>query len=224
MLDGTCEGMQMARRILWATLVAVAALPNPAPAFAQDTDTLSARAAQSYNDALDAGKDGKYATACRGFNNAAALFSNAMNSLYSHSMATDEDRDYVKQYANVLQDRMDSAKQAANAACGLDDGPPPSSGGSTSLNNADNDVGTAEDLQQTVTLAKQQYQEADRLYDAHDFAGACTSARLSAASFGKVANALRSNRGLESAFANPDQIYANAAQAAADRDRYFCKA
>ena len=60
------------------------------------------------------------------------------------------------------------------------------------------------------------------LYEAHDRAGACASAQLSVVSFARVVAALKAEPALESAFANVAQLYANAAQAAEDRDTFYC--
>lgn len=104
-------------------LFTFSALLSPLPALAQDTSTLEARATQTFNDAVDAGQAHRYDEACRGFNNAAVLYENAIGSLMGQSMATEEDRDYVKRYANMLQGRADEAKKAAKAACYLRDHP-----------------------------------------------------------------------------------------------------
>lgn len=197
-------------------------LLSSAPAAAQDTDTLAARATEAYNDAVDAGKSGRYDSACRGFGNAAILYENAINSLFSHSMATEEDRDTIKQYANQLQANADDSKKAAKAACYLRDNPAPASESVSAAPSYDDLDSQKKDLQQTADLAMRQYAEASRLYQADDFAGACASARLSAASFGRVVDAMKANRSLESAFANAQQIYGNAQQAAIDRDEFYC--
>jgi len=214
----------MIRRALWMLLAAIAVLYGAAPAAAQDADTLASRATEAYNEALAAGKSGRYDSACRGFGNAAVLYENAINSLFSKSMATEEDRDYIKQYANQLQVNVDDSKEGAKAACYLRDNPAPIEQSSSSGSSYEDLGSQKEALQRLVSQAKSQYQEADRLYDAGDHPGACASARQSAASFAQVAEAMKANSALESAFANPDQIYANAQQAAHDRDGYFCKA
>ena len=101
----------MTKHAIWIALSMALVLLSSAPAAAQDTDTLAARATEAYNDAVDAGKSGRYDSACRGFGNAAILYENAINSLFSHSMATEEDRDTIKQYANQLQANADDSKK-----------------------------------------------------------------------------------------------------------------
>lgn len=206
--------------VLFAAVVVLCAMP----AAAQDTDRLTAHATEVFNDAVDAGKGARYESACRGFGNAAVLYENAINSLFSQSMATVEDRDYIKRYADQLQANANDAKKAAKAACYLRDNPAPPGEDSSSAQSYNDLDSQKKALQSSATQAKSQYQEADRLYDAGDHAGACASARRSADTFAKVTEAMKANRGLESAFANPDQLYANAEQVAKDRDSYFCKA
>jgi hypothetical protein len=104
-------------------LLTFSALLGPVAAMAQDTSTQEARATETYNDAVDAAQAHRYDAACRGFNNAAVMYENAINSLYGQSMATEEDRDYIKSYANNLQASADQAKKAAKAACYLRDHP-----------------------------------------------------------------------------------------------------
>lgn len=208
-----------------AALLAGLGLLTAVPAMAQDTDAQAARATDVYNDAATQSRAGNYAGACRGFANAEVMFGNAINSLYSHSMATDEDRDYVKGFANHLQGLVDRAKEAGKAACHLRDiGATAEDSPSPATQSSSDDLDSQKErLQNVAQRAKAEYQEADRLYDAGDRPAACTSARASAASFAQVAAALRENSALESAFANAAQIFANADQAAHDRDAYYCR-
>ncbi len=185
----------------------------------QSTVDQAAHAREVAWQALEDGQAGRNEQACQGFKNAAILYKNAILSLYSASLSTPDDRKYVTDTANFLQSHADSAKEGAEMYCGLNDEPVQAT---TSSNDFDNDAETKLDLQRTETLAKAQYQDAVRKYDANDFAGACTSARLSAVSYGKIVTALKANGALESAFANADQIYANARQAATDRDEFYC--
>ena len=104
-------------------LITIAVLLSAVPAAAQDTSTQEARATETYNDAVDAVQAHRYDAACRGFNNAAIMYENAIGSLMGQSMATEEDRDYIKRYADMLQGRADAAKKAAKAACYLRDNP-----------------------------------------------------------------------------------------------------
>lgn len=213
----------------WSELIGpfviAVSLLGATPAAAQDTSTQEARATQTFNDAVDAGKAGRNDAACRGFGNAAVMYENTIGSLMAQSMATEEDREYIKRYANNLQASADQAKKAAKAACYLRDNPAPapvspSPAPAQSYGDVDSQM---EALQRVAQRAKGEYQEADRLYDSGDRPGACASARASAASFAQIAAAMRANSALEGAFANADQIYANAAQVAKDRDGYFCR-
>ena len=215
----------MARFTGWTSplgaLLAAALLLGAQPVRAESSESLGQRATDAFNDAVLAGRAEHYQAACRGFNSAAGLYKNAIYALMAEPMGTDEERDYVKRQANALQDRVNTSKEYAKVVCPLSDGPSGDDTISTSGNGDDN-AATKEDLQRTATAAKTQYGEAVRLYDAHDRAGACASARQSAASFARVAAALKANPALESAFANPAQIYANAAQTAEDRDTFYC--
>ena len=215
-------------------LITLVALPGAAPAMAQDTSTQEARATETYNEAVDAGQAGHNDAACRGFGNAAVMYENSIGSLMGQSMATEEDRDYIKRYADMLQGRADQAKKAAKAACYLRDNPEDSSSSSSSSSSSDtsSSTWTSEDyrnseyaaIQDPANRAAAAYKEADRLYDAKDFAGACASARNSAAIFSYVVTQLRIKPELRGAFDNPDQILTNAATVEKDRDGYFCKA
>ena len=215
----------MARIAGWTSplgaLAAAALLLGAQPVLAETSDSLSQRATDAFNEAVVAGRAEHYQAACRGFNSAAALYNNAIFALIGEPMQTDEERDYVKRQGQALQDRVDKAKEYAKVVCPLSDGP---TGGDTiSASDSGNDNSAyKEELQRTATAAINQYREAVRLYDAHDFSGACASARQSAASYARVVAALKANPALESAFANPAQIYANAAQVAEDRDTFYC--
>jgi len=110
-------------RLMLGALFTFSALLGPVAAVAQDTSTQEARATETYNDAVDAAQAHRYDAACRGFNNAAVMYENAIGSLMGQSMATEEDRDYIKRYADMLQGRADEAKKAAKAACYLRDHP-----------------------------------------------------------------------------------------------------
>ena len=204
------------------TLVAAALLLGAQPVLAETSESLGQRATDAFNDAVAAGRAEHYQAACRGFNSAAGLYKNAIYALMGEPMGTDEERDYVKRQANALQDRVNTSKEYAKVVCPLSDGP---SGGDTisASGNGNDNSATNEDLQRTATAAKTQYGEAVRLYEARDFSGACASAQQSAASYARVVAALKAQPSLESAFANPAQLYTNAAQAAEDRDTFYCK-
>ena len=203
-------------------LIAAAVLLSAPPARASDFQSLEHDAVSEFNAAVRAEQAGQNQTACRRYRNAAGLFENAIYSLLSVPMTTETARENVKDAAAQVQQRVHLAKANAKSVCNLPDGPGPASTGSSS-NDGETNFTAQEDLQQTATNAKVQYAEAIRLYEARDFAGSCTSARLSAASFARVAAALKANPALESAFANPAQLYANAAQTAEDRDTFYCK-
>lgn len=215
---------QITRTKQLAAALAALSLLSAAPAAAQDTDRLASQAADAFNAGVDASHAGQFSVACRQYGNAAVLFENTIMSLMGQSMATEEERDYLKSYADRLQAHADQAKEEAKYACSRGDTFPASSVQSPSSQSYDDTNSQQEDLQTLANTAKRQYQEASRLYEARDFAGACSSSRQAADSFGRVAAALKSNGSLEAAFANPAQIYANAAQAQADRDEFFCKA
>ncbi|MFM5895133.1 MAG: hypothetical protein ACKOQM_11990 [Novosphingobium sp.] len=209
-------------------LFTFSALLSPLPAMAQDTSAQEARATQTYNDAVDAGQAHRYDEACRGFSNAAVLYENAIGSLMGQSMATEEDRDYIKSYANHLQASADQAKKAAKAACYLRDNPEPDSASSSpaqgSSDLSDSNLGEQQaGVVRTIQLAQSQYQDADRKNKAGDSAGACASARLSADNFAKVSKTLKANRALAATFTQVDQLYANGDQVATDRDNVFCR-
>jgi len=206
---------------LIAALIACHALLSANLAAAEPSTDAQAKHAQEVAlQAVEDGEAGRNEQACQGFKNAAILYKNAVYSLYSHSLSTPDDRKYVTDSATFLQDKVNTAKEAVSMYCGLPDEPNPVA---ASSNDVDSDADSKRDLQRSADLAQSQYKEAARLYEANDFAGACASVRLSAAGFGRVVDAMRANHALESAFANAAQIYTNAAQAAADRDEFFCK-
>ncbi len=205
------------------TLIAAAMLLGAQPAFASDTRSLDREAVEEYNAGLDAEDSGQNQSACRHYRNAEALWHNAGMSLMGWSMQTEGERDGVKRVANQMQGNVDKAKQKAAAVCGLSDGPARSSSSSTS-NDVDWNAEKKRDLQKEETLAKTQYRDATAKADARDMAGACASARLSADGFTKIANAMKADRALETSFANPAQIYANAEMAAELRDMFCPKA
>ena len=156
-----------------------------------------------------------------GLSRRGGLFNSAINALIAEPMQTDAERDLVKRQANTLQEGVDAAKEYAKVVCPLSE--EPTAGGSAAgSNETDYDFAAKRDLQQAATTATSQYSEAARLYEAHDRAGACASARLSATSFARVVAALKAQPALESALANVAQLYANAAQAAEDRDTFYC--
>lgn len=82
--------------------------------------------------------------------------------------------------------------------------------------------GQRNSLQRDARQAITQNKEADRLYAAKDYAGACAAARLSADAYDRLTSAMRSNPALEAAFDDPSVVYGNAKIMATDRDRHYC--
>lgn len=105
------------RTKLVGTVLGVLALLGAAPAAAQDTDRLARQAAEAFNAGVDASHAGEFSTACRQYSNAAVLFENTIMSLMGQSMASEEDRDNVRSYANRLQEHINQAKEEAKYAC-----------------------------------------------------------------------------------------------------------
>lgn len=179
-------------KITFAICAAIALLSGQI-AFAQDTDTQSARAAAEFDKALTAGRAGNYEGACRGFKNAAIMYENAVYSLLAKPMATDDDRSYVKAYAKNLQDSANDSKRLADTVCGLkNDSFPPSSSNSGQSNiirstepdfvrpDMSNEVRAA---QSAIDTAYGNASEAARLYSAKNFKAACAKARASATQY-----------------------------------------
>ena len=223
---------QITRTKRLSAALAALSLLSAAPAAAQDTDTLDRQATEAFNAGVDASREGRFSVACIEYGNAAVLFHNTIMSLIGQPMGTEEDRDNIKTYADNVQVHLNQAKEEAKYACSRGDGPVASSEQSGSSSGTSASTWTADDyraseyaaIQDPANRAAAAYKEADRLYDAKDFAGACASARNSAAIFTYVVTQLRTYPELRGAFDNPDQILANAATAAKDRDGYFCKA
>lgn len=100
-------------------IFAVAALSGAAfPAFAQDLSTMVDQAVVAYNEGLDAEDDGRYADACTSYRDAAERFESAIYSLIGQPMATEDERENTKAYADHLQEEVDSAKENASRVCG----------------------------------------------------------------------------------------------------------
>ena len=225
----------MTKLVRWKVLFAAIAVGGAQPALAQDSDAQATRALQKVNDLSRAATEraheaqvaeqaGDNESACRGFRNAEGLYRNAISALWSYPMTSDENRDFIKQTASDLQKRADAARLLAQDTCGQ-----PNVVRSSASSSPSNDGGTdrssgttMEDLQQAQLRAKRQYLEADRLYEAHDYAGSCASARQSAESFAWIIAAIKANRSLGGAFANVDQVYANAQVASESRDETYC--
>jgi hypothetical protein len=166
-----------------------------------------------------------YAEACRGYAKAIELYTRAINALPSGLIRTDADAEYLRGVRDDIARKAYSADAAAQAVCGRPDGPPPSNSNSpsssTSAGVVDYDFQKAE-LQRVAAQSAKHNDDAVRRFEAKDFVGACASARLAAEGFDQVAREMKANAVLESAFANPAQLYANAEQAALDRDKFYC--
>lgn len=156
---------------------------------AQDVNALRERGTAAYNEALAAGRAGDFATACRGFNNATIYFENAISALLSARMTTEDDREYVKSFANSVQGDVDDAKRNAATACArrneprpvvpvVPSSPSPSySSAAPSVPSAAQLAGKVAEVQRTVDNAYANAQDAVRKYEARDFTGACASAK-----------------------------------------------
>ena len=121
-------GSQTKRTKLMGAVLAALALLSAAPAAAQDTDRLAREATEAFNAGVDASHAGQFSTACRQYSNAAVLFENTIMSLMGQSMATEEDRENLKSYANRLQAYVNQAKDEAKYACARANSPSSSSG------------------------------------------------------------------------------------------------
>ncbi len=203
-------------------LLASLAVLGATPVRAQSAQDLGNRAQNSYNQALEEAKAGHYENACRGFRNAETLYHNAIMALMQWPMRTDEERDYVKRVGASLQGDADDAKRLAGQVCGRPDAPQSVSSAASAAPVEEDLDDQKQALKQAESEAKGQYHEADRLYDAGDFAAACATARRSAAGFARITAAMKARPALEAAFSNPEQLYTNASQVAIDRDKYFC--
>lgn len=205
-------------------VIAAAIVFGAQPVLASDAHSLDRDAVGEYNAALDAEQAGQNQTACRRYRNAAGLWENAIYALMGESMQTEDERDTVKAAADQLQAMSDKAKQKASAVCGLSDGPAQSGSSSSASDDIDWNAERKQDLQGIQTLAQSQYRDADAKYEAGDYAGACASAKRAEAGYTQIATALKADRALESAFANADQIYANAQTASEIREMFCAKA
>lgn len=205
-------------------LIAAAMLLGAPPAFASDTRSLDIDAGSEYNAGLDAAAAGQNQYACIHFRNAAGLWNNAIYSIVGNGqMATEDGRRTAKQVADQLQVWVDKAKNNAAAVCGLSDNPPPRSSTSAQSSNPDNSGQDAKEyLRRTQKLANDQIDEASRLLEAGDHAGACAKARLFADNLAKIADALRANPTYRSYFNDPEKVFANATLGAEVRDTVFC--
>lgn len=200
------------------------ALLSANPALADRATDLDARAAAEYNRGLDAHDAGQNAAACEHFRNSAVLYENSISALTSRYMGSEEARDAVKSAANQQQAAADAAKARAKEVCGRPDGPAlTASSASSSSSDVDWNADKKTELQRTETLAKNQYAESVRLWEAGDRRGACATIRLSAANFASITTAMNASPALRASFANPDQLVANAAMVAEVRDDTFCK-
>jgi hypothetical protein len=185
-----------------------------------------AEADAAYQNAEGSARWFNYEEACSGYTNAIELYTGAIRWLPTGLIRTDADAAYLRGVRDSISAKAYSAGAAARAVCGRPNGAPPSSSNSTSsppsADYVDYDFQKSE-LQSLVTRSKGQSNDALSKYEARDFVGACSSARLAAEGWDKVVQDMKANSALEPAFANPAQIYTNAKAAAEDRDEVYCK-
>jgi hypothetical protein len=187
--------------------------------------------AKTVQDHLDAGyafaqnaiefeEDGKYQTACRYYRYARDELASAILGTATESGRLD---------TRGVQDQIDAIMKHMQDVCRQPDGPAPAKSTARSSQTsagspfAYSDLASQkEDVLRWSELAHSQYKDAAKKYEAKDFVGACASARESADNFTSLVKGMRSNPALEAQFGNPEQVYANAAQAVADRDEFYC--
>ena len=215
---------QTHRKFLSRALIGTLVLLSSSAAQADNATDLDARAAAEYNRGLDARDAGQNASACQHFRNAASLYENSINALLSRYMGSEEARDAIKSAADQQQSSANGAKARAKEVCGRPDGPALTSADSGPAADAvDTNYAEKKELQRLGDLAHAQYKESVRRWEAGDRAGACAAIRLSTAAFDTVSRAIRADPALaRGAFANPDQVLANAQMAAEVRDEDFC--
>ena len=204
-------------KVLVSAMIASLALLGATAAAAQEAEALASRAADAYNSALHAGRNGQFQISCHGFRNAATLYQNAFDALGSYATSTQQERDYVRGQADFIRGNAAETQRAIDRVCPVAAGSAVTPG----YFEFDNQLKL---LRSTAVDAANQARDAVSKYEAGDFAGSCASSRSSADGYTRVAAALRADPELESSFANPAQIYANAKQASADRDEFYCKA
>ena len=170
--------------------------------------------------AIEFEEDGKYQTACR-------YYRYARDELASAILGTATEAGRLD--TRGVQDQIDAIMKHMQEVCRRPDGPAPEkSTARSSQTSADSPFAYSdlasqkEDVMRWSELAHSQYKDAAQKYDAKDFVGACASARQSADNFSSLVKGMKSNPALEALFGNPEQVYANAAQAVADRDEFYC--
>lgn len=99
--------------LLAALMLSTAAFP----ALAEDPGAIADRAITAYNAGIDAENAGNYADACISYRDAADRFESAIYALMGQSMQTQEERDGIKAYADMLQEKIDIAKENARRVC-----------------------------------------------------------------------------------------------------------
>ncbi len=99
-------------------LLGVLALSAAAfPALAEDPRAIADRAITAYNAGIDAENAGNYSDACISYRDAADRFESAIYALMGQPMQTQDERDNIKAYADVLQEKVDLAKENARRVC-----------------------------------------------------------------------------------------------------------
>ena len=229
--------MKITIKVAAKFLVFVALISTHA-AQAQDVNARRERATAVYNEALAAAKAGDYEAACRGFNDAAIHYENAITALMSANMSTEEQRENVKSYASGLQADANDAKRNASSACGRpneivssrpSDTPQVqvSTGTYTNYYPPEFDIhGSVDNLQIKLDKGYGLMVQASTQYQAKDFSGACASSRVAANAYAEARVDARAI--VDGRYVRPDtidlaKIDANAAQSAVDAAEFYCK-
>lgn len=170
--------------------------------------------------AVEFEEDGKYQTACR-------YYRYARDELASAILGTATEAGRLD--TSGVQDQVDAIMKHLQDVCSRSDGAAPekytarSSQTSADSPFAHTDLASQnEDVMRWSELAHSQYKDAAHKFEAKDFVGACASARQSADNFTSFVKGMKSNPALEALFGNPETVYANAAQAVADRNEFYC--
>lgn len=196
---------------LAATLILLSSLCSPAQAQYIDEDRFMELADQgiaAYEQAQAAVRRDDWSSACTQFIRAANLWSEAQ---------PDAPAEFVSANLNDIT----KARELANDACELAKRARP-----FAITDARSDAALDDqkvELQKSANWSLGMYQVAMRRYDEGNRVGACSAARLATDELAKVVAAMRANPALETAFANPAQIYQNATDMAEVRDDTFCK-
>lgn len=125
------------------------------------------------------------------------------------------------EYLNAVNTDLTNARIHTNEVCKIANGTTPFPRTDARTDAAFN--AQVRDLRKGNTWAVEMYQQANSRWDEGNRTGACSSVRLAADELARIVRAMRANPELESAFANPAQIYQNAQLVAEVRDDTFCK-